>query len=175
MEFSLWRRCRIHINNMNYIQRCYSGENKQSPFVPLIVTSPFAAAIAELAKNAALPASAIGREHPELIWTFRTATIKSFEYAYELGIRLLRRRLETMSSSPAEIEQMEFKTLMRTAAEKGLIDDPLAWILFREKRNITSHTYDETKSLDVLAVTPQFIDRAKFLFARLNGTTDASR
>ena len=88
---------------------------------PLIVTSPLAAALAELTKNAALPASAIAREHPELIGTFRTATIKSFEYAFELGIRLLRGRLEIMSSAPAEIEQMEFKRLVRTAAEKGLI------------------------------------------------------
>jgi hypothetical protein len=52
---------------------------------PLIVTSPLAAALAELTKNAALPASAIAREHPELIGTFCMATIKSFEYAYELG------------------------------------------------------------------------------------------
>lgn len=141
----------------------------------MIVTSPFAAAIAELTKNAELPGSAIAREHPELIGTFRTAAIKSFEYAYELGIRLLRRQLESMAAAPAEIEQMDFKMLVRTAGEKGLIDDPLAWLLFREKRNITSHTYDETKSLDVLAVIPQFIARAEFLLDRLNRSNDASR
>ncbi len=50
----------------------------------------------------------------------------------------------------------------------------MAWLLFREKRNITSHTYDETKSLDVLAVVPQFIDRARFLLDRLNSPRDAS-
>ena len=141
----------------------------------MLVTTPLAAAIAELQKNAELPRSAIAHEHPELIGTFRTAAIKSFEYAYELGIRLIRRRLESLSSSPVEIEQMEFKTLMRTAAEKGLVDDPLAWVLFREKRNITSHTYDETKALDVLAVVPQFIARAEFLLGRLNASGDASR
>ena len=79
-----------------------------------------------------------------------------------------------MAATPAEIEQMEFKTLVRTAAEKGLIDDPVAWLLFREKRNITSHTYDETKSLDVLGVIPQFIGRAQFLLERLNSPRDAS-
>ncbi len=50
----------------------------------------------------------------------------------------------------------------------------MAWLLIREKRNITSHTYDETKSLDVLAVVPQFIDRARFLLDRLNSPRDAS-
>lgn len=140
----------------------------------MIIISPLAAAIAELTKNAELPYSAIARDHPELIGTFRTATIKSFEYAYELSIRFIRRRLESMAATPAEIEQMEFKTLIRTAAEKGLIDDPLPWLLFREKRNITSHTYDETKSLDVLAVIPQFIKRARFLLDRLDTARDAS-
>jgi nucleotidyltransferase substrate binding protein (TIGR01987 family) len=88
---------------------------------------------------------------------------------------MIRRRLETMAATPAEIEQMDFKTLMRTAAEKGLIDDPMAWLLFREKRNITSHTYDETKALDVLSVIPQFQARAKYLLEQLSAFADASR
>ena len=140
----------------------------------MIVTSHLSAALVELAKNAELPFSAIAREHPELIGTFRTAAVKSFEYAYEISVRLVRRQLEAMSASAAEIEQLEFKTLMRTAAEKGIIDDPLPWLLFREKRNITSHTYDETKSVDVLAVIPQFLERAGFLLQRLNAPHDAS-
>lgn len=133
----------------------------------MFVTSPFAAALAELQKNAELPHSAIAREHPELVGTFRTAAIKSFEYAYELGIRMIRRRLETMAATPGEIEQMDFKTLMRTAAEKGLVDDPMAWLLFREKRNSTYHAYDETKSLDVLSVIPHFLARANYLLDQL--------
>ncbi|MGO9328687.1 MAG: HI0074 family nucleotidyltransferase substrate-binding subunit [Steroidobacteraceae bacterium] len=140
----------------------------------MIITSHLSAALTELAKNAELPFSPIAHDHPELIGTFRTAAIKSFEYAYELSIRLIRRRLEIMAATAAEIEQMEFKTLMRTAAERGLIDDPLPWLLFREKRNITSHTYDETKSLDVLAVIPQFIERAKFLLDHINAPRDAA-
>ena len=140
----------------------------------MIITSPLAAAIAELLKNAELPRSVIAREHPELIGTFPHRGHQIFQYAYELGIRLIRRRLESMAATPAEIEQMEFKTLMRTAGEKGLIDDPVAWFLFREKRNITSHTYDETKSLDVLGVIPEFIGRAQFLLERLNSPRDAS-
>lgn len=109
-----------------------------------------------------------------MIGTFRAATLKSFEYSYALAIRLIRTRLESMPATPSEIEQMEFKTLMRTAAEKGLIEDPLPWDLFREKCAITSHAYDETKSLDVLAVIPQFIAHAQFLLNRLDSHRDAS-
>ena len=62
---------------------------------------------------------------------------------------------------------MDFKTLIRTVAGKGVIDDPLSWYLFREKRNITAPTYDQTKAVDVLAVVPQLLQRARFLLARL--------
>ena len=139
-----------------------------------MVTSPLASALAQLKKNAAFPGSAITREHPEYTDAFRAGAIKSFEFTYELAIRLMRRAIESTVSAPAEVEQMTFKTLVRTAAEKGLVDDPVAWMLFREKRNITSHIYDETKALDVLAVMPQFIEKATFLLNKLGGLNDAS-
>ena len=138
----------------------------------MIVTTTLANALSELQRNLDLTVSDIGKAHPELIGTFRTASIKSFEYAYELSARLIRRSLEQMAATPGEIEQMDFRTLMRTAAEKGLVDDPLPWFLFREKRNITSHTYDETQALDVLAAMPQFVLKARYLLARLTGGND---
>jgi nucleotidyltransferase substrate binding protein (TIGR01987 family) len=140
----------------------------------LIVTSPFAAALAQLKKNAAFPGSVITREHPESLDAFRAGAIKSFEYTYELAVRFMRRGLESMGLSSDEIDQMSFRTLIRTAAEKGLVDDPTAWFLFRDKRNITLHTYDELKALDVLAVIPQFIEKANFLLKTLARLNDAS-
>jgi Nucleotidyltransferase substrate binding protein like len=67
--------------------------------------------------------SSLARAEPALAPAFRTAAIKSYEYVYELAIRLIRRALELKAASPSEIDLMDFKTLMRTAAEKGLIDD----------------------------------------------------
>lgn len=139
----------------------------------MIVTITLANALKELQRNLDLPQSDVARAHPELIGTFRTAAIKSFEYAYEISVRLVRRTLESMATTPGEIQQLEFRSLMRTAAEKGLIDDPLAWFLFREKRNITSHTYDETQSLDVLSAMPLFLAKARYLLERLDGGGDA--
>ncbi len=139
-----------------------------------MVTSPLASALAKLKKNATFPGSAITNEHPEYVDAFRAGAIKSFEFTYELAVRLMKRRLEITASAQAEVEQMSFKTFIRTAAEKGLVDDPVAWMLFREKRNITSHTYDEAKALDVLAVIPQFIEKATFLLNKLESLNDAS-
>lgn len=134
----------------------------------MILTDHLRDALSELKKNITLPYSEIARQRPDLVPTFRTAAIKSFEYAYDMSIRLIRRCLEASASSPQEIEGMDFRPLMRTAAEKGLIDDPLVWVLFREKRNITTHTYDETKAMDVLAILPQFLVKASALLEQVN-------
>ena len=141
----------------------------------MLITAPLSKALGELKRNAELPYSSLAREHPELLPTFRTAAIKSFEYVYELSVKLVRRALESKAASPGEVDGLDFKVLMRTAAEKGLIDDPVSWFLFREKRNITSHTYDETKAIDVLAILPQFIERAQNLLERLDATEPVHR
>lgn len=133
----------------------------------MLTTKPLADALIHLETNFGLTTSSLARAHPDLLSTFRTAAVKSFEYVYELSVRLVRRALELKAVSSAEIDEMDFKTLIRTAAEKGLVDDPLPWYLFREKRNITAHTYDQTKAIDVLSVVPQLLDRARFLLARL--------
>jgi nucleotidyltransferase substrate binding protein (TIGR01987 family) len=69
---------------------------------------------------------------------------------------------------------MDFRTLIRTAAERGLVRDPAIWFLYREKRNITAHTYDETKALDVIGHLPGFIETIKELLAACASSTRAS-
>jgi nucleotidyltransferase substrate binding protein (TIGR01987 family) len=133
----------------------------------MLVTKPLSDALTQLETNFGLTTSPLARTQPELVPTFRTAAVKSFKYVYELSVRFIRRALERKAVSSAEIDEMDFKTLIRTAAEKGLIDDPLPWYLFREKRNITAHTYDQTKAIDVLAVVPQVIGHVRFLLKRV--------
>ncbi|MDB2414237.1 nucleotidyltransferase substrate binding protein [Rickettsiales bacterium] len=97
----------------------------------------------------------------------RDSAIQRFEYSYELGMKLLRRHLENISESSIEIEHMSFKNLLRTGAEKGLIDDPVAWFEFREKRNMTSHTYNQEKADMVYSCLPDFYKRSMFLLEKL--------
>lgn len=97
----------------------------------------------------------------------RDGCIQRFEYTYELAIRMLRRQLESMAGSATEIEQLAYRDLVRMGAEKGLIDDPLAWFDFRNKRNITSHTYDEEKAGIVYGILPEFAKKTRFLVSRL--------
>ncbi|MFM9938698.1 MAG: HI0074 family nucleotidyltransferase substrate-binding subunit [Hyphomicrobiaceae bacterium] len=137
------------------------------------IVNPLESALAQLKTNYDLIGSDVARDQPKVKAAFRTASIKSFEYAYELSIRLIRRRLESSASTAQEIEGMDFKPLMRTAAEKGLVDDPVAWFLYREKRNITSHTYDETKAMDVVSVLPEFLQSAYLLLTALKAPVNA--
>lgn len=87
----------------------------------------------------------------------RDATIHRFEYSYELAHKMLKRYLETTESSSEEIDQMSFATLIRTGAEKGLLKNSWdTWSVYRHARNLTSHTYDEKKAIEVCEIVPDF-------------------
>lgn len=100
----------------------------------------------------------------------RDASIQRFEYTYELCIKSLRRQLETMSDSPAEIDALGYRDMIRVAAEKGLIDNEAVWFGYRQLRNITSHVYDPAKAQSVFAELPQFLRDASALLAKLLAT-----
>jgi hypothetical protein len=77
---------------------------------------------------------------------------------------MLRRALEEAAANPADIDRMSFPTLIRTGAEQGLVaGDWAIWRTFRETRDITSHTYDGAKALQVAAAIPEFVEEAQAL------------
>lgn len=97
----------------------------------------------------------------------RDAAIQRFEYTFELSYKMLRRYLEVTSPSPASIDQADFRELLRMGGEAGLIEDVAAWFVFRDKRNITSHAYDEVKAQEVYDAIPAFIVASKSLLTAL--------
>jgi nucleotidyltransferase substrate binding protein (TIGR01987 family) len=97
----------------------------------------------------------------------RDACIQRFEYTYELAFKMLKRQLEQELPSREELDQLSFKDMIRVGAERGLIAVPERWFEYRDKRNITSHTYDEEKAREVFAVLTDFATDAADLLARL--------
>jgi nucleotidyltransferase substrate binding protein (TIGR01987 family) len=98
----------------------------------------------------------------------RDGLIQRFEFTYDLAHKMLRRALEADAANPEEIDRMSFPTLIRTAAEQGLVaGDWAQWRVWREMRNITSHTYDEAKALQVAAAIPGFLAEAREVLRRL--------
>ena len=97
----------------------------------------------------------------------RDACIQRFDYTFELAWKMLKRVMEREALSPAEIDGYSFKQLFRVAGEKGFLVDVPAWFDFREKRNLTAHTYDQRRAAEVYAVIAGFEREVTELLARL--------
>ena len=98
----------------------------------------------------------------------RDSVIQRFEYTYELSIKMLKRYLESISSSKNEIDMMSFNDIIRKANIKGLLNGNLeTWQKYREMRNITSHTYEEEKALEVIGIANNFLYDSEFLLNSL--------
>jgi nucleotidyltransferase substrate binding protein (TIGR01987 family) len=97
----------------------------------------------------------------------RDSVIQRFEYSYELCWKMMKRQLEIDSPTPVSVDAMGFKDMIREAAERGLVNHPQAWFEYRRQRNITSHTYNETKAVQVYETAIVFIQDAKILLQNL--------
>jgi len=98
----------------------------------------------------------------------RDGLIQRFEFTYELSLKTLRRYFELTADSWARIKALSFDNFIRHAWDEGLLNVQIKqWRTFREKRNITSHTYDEKKAVEVCAVIPEFLIEAKYLYAAI--------
>lgn len=96
----------------------------------------------------------------------RDATIQRFEYTYSLALKMISRFINKESKEITHT--MTFNQLIRTANQFGLLKSNLEiWDDYRQKRNSTSHTYDEAIALEVMSIVPAFRDDAIFLLNKL--------
>ncbi len=99
--------------------------------------------------------------------TLLAGVIQNFEFVYELSVKMPRRELDRGSDTPGEIDAADFRDMLRIAAERGLIDNIEAWFGYRQMRNLSAHTYDQTKAWQVYRDTRPFLADARMLLARL--------
>ena len=123
-------------------------------------------ALTALEKSLKFLASDMAKD-PDLHEQFRAAAIQAFEFTHELAFKMLKRQLEQMSADPAAIDTMGYMDVIRTGAEAGLIADIARYRDYREKRNITSHTYDQAKAEQIVSVLRDFRDDVSHLLAEL--------
>ena len=68
----------------------------------------------------------------------------------------------------AETTTLDFPDLIRTGSEQGLLQNSWdVWKSYRKARGTTSHTFNEEKAREVLAVVPDFLNEARYLFSQL--------
>jgi nucleotidyltransferase substrate binding protein (TIGR01987 family) len=95
---------------------------------------------------------------------YRDATIQRFEFTYEVAHKMLKRYLEMTAANPAAIDEMAFADMIRTGSEQGLLRSGWdKWKDYRKARGTTSHTYDEAKAMEVVAIIPDFLSEAQSL------------
>lgn len=121
-----------------------------------IVFETYAAALKSLKE-------ALDTPYSELV---RDATIQRFEYSVELSWKTLKRFLKVVY----EVDEAAVRELFRKAERFGLITSAANWIVYLEKRNLTSHTYNEHTAQDVFnAVRPFYEDAIQLLGAMQDG------
>lgn len=98
----------------------------------------------------------------------RDSMIQRFEYTYSLSLKMLKRYFSVSAFAGDNIEGMTFNEMIRSANKMGLLRSNLEkWDEYRQKRNKTSHTYDEQTALEVVAIIDDFKTEAEFLLSKL--------
>ncbi len=103
----------------------------------------------------------------------RSAVVQSFEFTYELSMRMLRRVLIERAVAADLVADMSFNDMLRAAADAGLLADVAAWRAWREMRNTTSHAYDAAKALAVATAAGRFAADAAALLASLEASLES--
>jgi len=99
---------------------------------------------------------------------YRDASIQRFEFCYELSHKMLKRYLELAAANPVEIDELPFADLIRAGSEQGLLRSGWdRWKDYRKARSITSHTYDESKAIEVMQIVPDFLSEGQALLQEL--------
>lgn len=96
----------------------------------------------------------------------RDAVIQRFEYTYSLAIKMMIRYINRVS--PSSEADMTFNEIIRKSNRLGLLKNSLdKWTEYRQKRNMTSHTYDEKIANEVVSIIPEFKEELDFLLNKL--------
>lgn len=98
----------------------------------------------------------------------RDSVIQRFEFTYSIALKTLRKYFIERAFILEEVNQMSFNEMIRTASQLNLIKSNLEkWTIYREMRNMTSHTYDEEIALQVVSIIPDFSDEITSLLTKL--------
>ncbi len=93
--------------------------------------------------------------------------VKNFEFVYEISIKMIKRFVELSALVPDEVDQMDFREILRTAAEIGIIHNVTVWFDFRKLRNTTAHTYDIEKAKHVESHSMGLLQSVDYLIGEL--------
>ena len=98
----------------------------------------------------------------------RDSMIQRFEYTYSLAVKMIKRYFSNGAFIFENIDSMTFNEMIRQANKMGLLSSNLEkWDNYRQKRNLTSHTYDEKIAVEVVEIIEDFAQEAQYLLDKL--------
>ena len=98
----------------------------------------------------------------------RDSMIQRFEYTYSISLKMIKRYLAGGAFVFENIDGMTFNEMIRQANKMGILRSNLEkWDIYSQKRNLTSHTYDEKIAQDVVSIIEDFVLEAKYLLEKL--------
>lgn len=102
----------------------------------------------------------------------RDSMIQRFEYTYSIALKMIKRFFSQGAFVLENIEGMTFNEMIRQANKMDLLRSNLEkWDDFRQKRNLTSQTYDEEVAVKVVSIIADFAKEAEFLLKQLKEKT----
>lgn len=105
------------------------------------------------------------REYSELE---KTGFLQRFEFCFELSWKLIKSLLEyegVNTKSPRESIKQGLKT--------GVIADGHIWVKMQESRNILSHTYNQSKAIEVFSSLANYIPIYEKLLSKAQATVES--
>lgn len=96
--------------------------------------------------------------------------VKRFEYTLAMAWKSCKRYLKEQGFSEAAAGSP--KTIMRLAAEAGVIHSATRWIRYIDARQSISHDYSEAKAADLLAIIDDFYEDATALYQTLSAESE---
>ncbi len=98
----------------------------------------------------------------------RDSMIQRFEYTYSISLKMIKRYLSNAAFVFENVDTITFNEMIRQANKMNLLRSNLEkWDNYRQKRNLTSHTYDEKIAKDVVSIIEDFALDAKYLLDKL--------
>ena len=98
----------------------------------------------------------------------RDSMIQRFEYTYSLALKMIKRYFSNGAFIFENIDSMTFNEMIRQANNMDLLRSNLEkWDNYRQKRNLTSHTYDEKIAVEVVEIIEDFAQEVQYLLDKL--------
>jgi len=96
----------------------------------------------------------------------KDSCIKRFEYTYKSAKKIMNKYLKKEYNKSEK--DLTINNIFREMYSLGFIQSFENWVLYREKRNTTSHEYNQEESLNIIEIIPDFIKDTKFFIEKLD-------